>query len=73
MCTFFNFNANSPVIEGYRVWFNDYYNFLKRFFHEIGHDYEKILRERSLGEIPLKERKLEENEEKGNKLTKTIK
>lgn len=46
LCGFFNFNANSPVIEGYRVWFNDYYNFLKSFYKEIGHDYEKHLAEK---------------------------
>lgn len=46
LCGYFNFNANSPVFEGYRVWFNDYYNFLKSFFREIGHDYEKHLAEK---------------------------
>lgn len=46
LCGFFNFNANSPVIEGYRVWFNDYYNFLKSFYKEIGHDFEKHLAEK---------------------------
>lgn len=46
MCGYFNFNANSPVFEGHRLWINNYYNFLKTFYKEIGHDYEKHLAEK---------------------------
>lgn len=36
MCGYFNFNANSPVLEGYRQFFNDYINFLHTFFNDTG-------------------------------------
>lgn len=56
LCKYFNFNANSPVFEGYRVWFNDFYNLFKRFYHEIGHDYEKSLKERQLSQEAAKQK-----------------
>lgn len=40
-CSYFNFNANSPVVEGYRQYVNDYINFLKTFFSSVGHQLKK--------------------------------
>ena len=36
-CSFFNFNSNSPVIEGYQMFFNDLMNTFTKFLRNLGH------------------------------------
>lgn len=36
-CSFFNFNSNSPVIEGYQMFFNDLMNTFTKFLRVLGH------------------------------------
>ena len=35
-CGYYNFNSNSPVIEGYQVFFNDVMNALSKFLKHVG-------------------------------------
>lgn len=36
-CSYYNFNANSPVIEGYQLFFNDLMNTFTKFLQDEGH------------------------------------